>query len=308
MGKFQISSVILQFLFLVGQCRHMEITDGVYSFTMDGSIISMWVITGDGVVVVESFNSAFSTQMLQEIREVTQDPIKYLIQSHDHLDHSSGGQVFRDEGAQIIAHSEAVTSMRVNGWDDTAIPDLEWSGDSLDMEVGGVTIKLHYFGINHGNGMTVVNFVDYGMLYLADLVVPNRIMYIIVPDFNIGEWIRSIEEILALSWDTAVCSHNEMPDPLVPATYLDAVLQLQFIRDLQQACMDEMAKGTPFFEIANVVRLPDYSSWVLYDDFLAMNAWRILLDMGMGPYPWRDIGQARKLDGETRDVSNMVLH
>jgi len=49
----------------------------------------------------------------------------------------------------------------------------------------------------------------------------------------------------------------------------------------------EIEKGTNPFVVPNVVRLPKYESWAMYDEWLAMNAWRVFLDEHMGPYPWR---------------------
>lgn len=270
----------------------------------------MFVITEDGVVVVEPCNLAHSTLMLQEIRELTEQPIKYLIHTHDHWDHSSGGQVFRDAGAQILAHSEAVTSMKENGNSNMAIPDLEWSGETLDMVVGGLTFKLTYLGINHGNGMTVVQLIDYSLIYVADLVTAHRVLFIIVPDFNIPEWERSLEQIIAMYWEVGIFSHSGNPDLLTPGTKEDAILNLQLIRDIRQACLDLLAQGYSTMEIPGMIDLPQYSNWALYDGFLAMNAWRILLDEIMGPYPWRPVPGEEKTYNqiEIKDVSNTVLH
>lgn len=289
--------------------RTLEVYPSVYSFSPSGNVVSMFVVTGGGVVVVEPCSVAHSTQMLQEIREVTQAPIRYLIHSHDHWDHSSGGQVWRDAGAQILAHSEAVESMRANANPDTAVPDLQWLGDTLDMDVGGTKIKLHYLGINHGLGMTVVNLVDMGILYIADLVSPHRIMFTTVPDFNIREWERSIQEILDLEWDLAVCSHSGNSDPMIPATRSEAAALLQYIKDLRQAVRDLLAAGNGAFSIPSMISLPAYADWDQYDGFLEANAWRILWDEIMGPFAWRNIGQEEKLsEVKTRDVSNTVLH
>ena len=85
-----------------------KVADGVYTFGDPAAgYTSMFVVTKKGVIVVEPNNTAHSTAMLKAIKKVTKKPIKYLLHSHNHWDHSSGGQIFRDEGATIIAHAEA---------------------------------------------------------------------------------------------------------------------------------------------------------------------------------------------------------
>lgn len=80
-----------------------EVADNIYTFTTDGEYISMFVVTKAGVMVFETVNTSHATAMLAEIRKITDKPIKYAFHSHNHWDHSSGGQIFLDEGAATIA-------------------------------------------------------------------------------------------------------------------------------------------------------------------------------------------------------------
>ena len=93
-----------------GEGQTVKITDGVYGFDLGASNLpysAMFVVTGAGVIVIDPFNSVSARAMLQEIRKVSAEPIRYVFYSHDHWDHASGGQVFKNEGAEIIAHNEA---------------------------------------------------------------------------------------------------------------------------------------------------------------------------------------------------------
>ena len=90
----------------------VEVAEGVYAWGSPPSgYFSMFVVTSNGVMVVDPANLHHSQGLLQAIRQVTDEPIRYLFHSHNHWDHSFGGQVFRDEGATIIAHHKAVEWM-----------------------------------------------------------------------------------------------------------------------------------------------------------------------------------------------------
>ena len=171
---------------------------------------------------------------------------------------------------------------------DTSTADIVWDGARRDIRLGDVTIELHYLGLNHGLGMTVFVIPERRVAYIADLVTPNRVMFSIVPDFNIGEWERTLGEILALDFDIAVCSHNHLPaeEALKGCTKNHVAEERAFIQDLRNAIFAEFKKGTPPSDIPAVVKLPQYAHWTYYEEWLPLNAQRLLLDLWMGPYPW----------------------
>lgn len=63
--------------------------------------------------------------------------------------------MFKNAGAKTLAHIEAYEWMQANPGADMVVPDESWSGTRKDLSLGGTTVELHYFGMNHGLGMTV---------------------------------------------------------------------------------------------------------------------------------------------------------
>lgn len=268
--------------------RTREIGDGVYSFTIGEGNHSMFAVGKDSVAVFETFHSGHSQKFLEAVRSVTDKPIAYAFISHNHWDHASGGQVFSDAGAKTVMHQRAAQWLAANPGRDTAPPDLTWSGARKDFDMGDFTVRLHYLGLNHGLGMTIFTIPERHAAYIADLATPNRVMFAVVPDFNIGEWERSLGEILELDFDTAVCSHNELPsqEALNGCTRIHVEEERQYIRDLRKAILAEFEKGTGFMEIPKAVSLPQYAHWVGYEEWLEMNILRLMTDLWMGPFPW----------------------
>ncbi len=265
-----------------------EIAPGVYSFGGGNGYHSMFMVTDDGVAVFESVSNAHAEKLLAAIKEITDQPVKYAFHSHNHWDHAGGGKVFQDAGAETVMHSQAAAWLEANPGMETSPPDVTWDGNHRDFEIGGTTVELHYLGLNHGLGMTVFVIPEKKTAYIADLVSPNRVMFTIVPDFNIREWERTLGEILELDFDVAVCSHNGLPAEQVPdgCTKTHVEEEVQFIGDLRNAIFAEFQKGTPADQIPGTVELPQYADWEHYDDWLEMNTWRVMLDLWMGPYPW----------------------
>ena len=271
-----------------GNATTHEIAPGVYSFDSGSGYQSMFVVTGDGVAAFETVNSQHAGAMLEAIQSVTDQPVKYALHTHNHWDHSSGGKVLQNAGAQTVMHAQAAEWLAANPGRDTSTIDIVWDGARRDIPLGDITIQSHYLGLNHGLGMTVFVIPELRVAYIGDLVTPNRVMFSIVPDFNIGEWERTLGEIEALDFDIAVCSHNDLPAEEVKngCTMAHVTEEREYIRDLRNAIFAEFEKGTPPFAVPAAIELPQYAHWNHYDDWLELNAQRLLLDLWMGPYPW----------------------
>lgn len=262
-----------------------QASEGVYRFGPGDGYYSMFMVTDDGVIAVEPVNTQHARGLLKAIKSVTDKPVRYLLHSHNHWDHSLGGQVFRDQGAQIVAHVEAYEWMKANPHPELALPDVAWGGSRKDIQLGGKTIELHYLGMNHGLGMTVFLLPEEQVAYIADLVTPNRVLFAIAPDFNIKEWLRSLKEIEQMDFLTAIYSHSHAEQAF--GTKAEVTQTREFIEAMQAAIVAEFKKGTPFGSIPSQVKLPKYADWAMYKEWLPLNVWRVMLDMHMGSFPWR---------------------
>ena len=258
--------------------------EGVYKYDPGNGYISMFVVTDDGVIAIEPVSTEHSKGLLNAVQSVTDKPVLYLLHSHNHWDHSKGGQLFRDAGAKIVAHAEAYEWMKANPHPELALPDESWAGNRKDIILGGKTIELHYVGMSHGLGMTVFILPDEKLAYIADIVTPNRVGFAILPDFNIKEWVRALAEIEKMDFRKAIFSHSHAKAPL--GSKSDVTKTREFIEELQMAIVDEFKKGTPFGAIPSTVKLPKYKHWAMYEEWLPLNVWRVMLDMHMGPFPW----------------------
>lgn len=253
-----------------------QVAPGLYSFGA-GLAFNAFMITDEGVIVMDSFDKDFAQASLHAIRKVTDKPIKYLIYSHNHYDHISGGEVFKAEGATILCHEAAARWLKDHPSPDVAPPDKTWSGSRSELKLGSSQINLLYFGANHGEGMTVFQFPREKVIYTVDLVVPKRVGFAYMPDFFPKEWERTLAEMNKLDFDQVMFAHNAAVGPRSSVAE-----QLKFLQDLRAAIFAEFKKGTRFMQIPNVVKLPQYEKWDGYAEWLPMNTWRVLLEIAMG--------------------------
>ncbi len=253
-----------------------EVADGLYSFG-NGFVYSAFMVTDEGVIVMDSIDPNHAQLMMAAISQVTEQPVRYLVYSHNHYDHISGGQVFKDAGATVLSHENTAAWLTAHPSPNVVMPDETWTGDSHTLTLGGRSVVLHFYGANHGEGMTVFDFPAERTIFTVDLVVPQRVGFAYMPDFFPMEWERTLSEMLELEFDTVMFAHN------APSGERETVaLQLQFLQDLRAAVFAAFQSGTSFDQIPNVIELPQYADWVGYEEWLPMNAWRIILEISMG--------------------------
>lgn len=256
----------------------VEVADGIYSFG-NGEVFGAFMVTNDGVIVMDSINPDFAALMLAAIQEVTDQPIRYLIYSHNHWDHIGGGQIFKDAGATVLSHIDIQEWLINHPTPNPAvvIPDETWSGERHDVELGGRTVELHHFGPSHGEGMTVFRFPAEQIIFTVDLVVPKRVGFAYLPDFSPRGWIATLEAMEELEYEIVMFSHGTAFGPRSSVTE-----QREFLQDLRAELITRMQAGENPFAIVNTIELPKYQEWAGYDDWLTMNAWRVMLEMWMG--------------------------
>merc|ERR1711892_205456 len=103
-----ISKLIFVILPFLSDARILEVSDGIYSFAPDVpsffTYASLFAVTGEGVLAIDSMDTTHSAAFLEDIKKTTAEPIQYLVHTHNHWDHNGGDFLFREAGAQLVAH------------------------------------------------------------------------------------------------------------------------------------------------------------------------------------------------------------
>ncbi len=209
-----------------------KIADGVYSYvdeknpspaTSFGANAGI-VVGRDGVVVVDTLTSAKEAQrFLKDIRSVTDKPIKYVVNTHHHLDHSLGNSEFVKLGAAVIgqencrreAQKDADTIIkRALNYGFTAealegttvvLPTLTFA-DRMTIDLGDRTVEMIYPGPSHTNGSALVLVPDVKVLFAGDALFTN--FHPNIRDADVYGWIKSLDKIEALDVRKIVPGHG----------------------------------------------------------------------------------------------------
>ena len=242
----------------------VEGTDNVYIFRYLNAQ-SMFVVTKAGVIATDPIGLARPqavTTYIEEIRKVTDKPIKYLIYSHHHFDHIAGGKPFKDAGAKIIAHKRVKERLAVLKDPSTPLPD-ETMDKSKVINLGGTTLELTYLGLNHSDSTIVMRLPKEKILFAVDFLpvgsVPGRGMI----DFYPLEAENSIKQVLKMDWEKLIPGHPGAPGGRL-GTKSDVQDQLTFLQDASEAVKVAARAGQCWEPAEKELKLPKYEKWPGY--------------------------------------------
>jgi len=223
------------------------IGDGLYMVTGGGGNVTVRV-TSAGLIVVDSKNpgQAFYDALMGQIRTVSQAPVKVLIDTHHHADHTGNNGAFLAAGAQVIAQKNLPAQLDKftpppNNPDlkAPAKPNVTYD-KAYDVKLGGKTVKLLHFSPAHTGADTIVHFADLKVVAMGDelnAAAPN-IDY--AGGGQLGGFVNSLDQTLKLDWDKAVPGHGAEPW---------SKAQVKVYRDKLQVLLDRarasVKAGTP---------------------------------------------------------------
>ena len=165
---------------LFGKIKFWEIeqlSDQLYAFryTFYRNII---LIGNDGIIVTDPLTPEAAAILNDELKKISDKPIKYVAYSHSHWDHVSGGQVFKDQGASFVAHEQCLQNWLENQSKNVVKPDQVFANE-YRIDVGDSALEMYYFGPSHDNCRVVFLTQPDRYIFIADDANPPNGMNMI---------------------------------------------------------------------------------------------------------------------------------
>ena len=168
------------------------------------------LITNEGVILVDDKFEADHENILAEVKKLTPQPIRYVINTHHHGDHSGGNAKLQALNVHVVA-SEAARQHFADSRQPGA-PTITFD-DTAYLTLGGKRVELYRFGRAHTNGDVVAFFPAQRALAAGDMfTLGNDVPQLI--DYSGGgsakEWPRTIDAVLRLDFDAVVPGHGNV--------------------------------------------------------------------------------------------------
>jgi glyoxylase-like metal-dependent hydrolase (beta-lactamase superfamily II) len=238
-----------------------QIKGDLYRFRNAGHF-AVFLVTPAGIIATDPINADAARWLKAELTQRFAKPVKYLIYSHDHSDHISGGEIFADT-ALVVAHENA-KAVILGERRPTAVPDVTFS-DRLSIELGGKTVELVYLGKNHSDNSIVVRFPEEKVLFAVDFIPIKSLPFRDFPDAYIDEWIESIRKAEALDFDVLAPGHGAL------GKKEDVRASRVYLEELRAQVLQHLRDGKTVEEIKQLVKMEKYRSWGNYQQYLPLN-------------------------------------
>ena len=245
-----------------------------------GSIANIGFIVGRrSVLVTDSCGSlADGEWLLGEIRKRTDKPIRHVLITHVHPDHSFGAAAFAADQPAIIGHHALRAALEARGEfyrkrlaeilgpdraGSVVYPTVEVK-DGLEIDLGGRVLRLMAHGRAHTDCDLSMLDVETGLLFPADLLFVRRLPSL---DGSLRGWLNEAEKLKRLGVSRAVPGHGPVVVDFAPAM-VELTRYLSVLRDETRKAI---AAGVSIADAGRTVAQNERSRWALFDAYNERN-------------------------------------
>jgi glyoxylase-like metal-dependent hydrolase (beta-lactamase superfamily II) len=206
-----------------------KVKDDLYFIEGDGGNVAVY-ITNEGVILVDDKYDQDHDQIMDRVKSVTNQPIKYIFSTHYHADHS-GGNAKMLPFAQIISTANSRTNI-IEKKQSNAPPGVMPATLTFTQEtsvwLGGKEVRAHYFGRGHTNGDAIIYFPADKVIHTGDMMAGTNPLI----DYNGGgsivEWTKTLEAAMAAwDFDTVIPGHGAVTTKAGLKKYSDDIVKLR---------------------------------------------------------------------------------
>lgn len=212
------------------QLKTNKVKTDLYEIEGDGGNVAA-LVTSEGIILVDDKFDQDHDAILAQIKTFSNQPVKYVINTHYHQDHSGGNAKFLPT-AEVISTQNARTNILEHKQSNVTGPAVAPARivftDETAVFLGGKEVRAKYFGRGHTNGDAVVYFPQLKVVHTGDLMAGTSPLI----DYNGGgsliEWTKTLDGVMnKLDFDTVIPGHGPVTNKAGLKKYRDDVEKLQ---------------------------------------------------------------------------------
>jgi cyclase len=251
-----------------------QVTPDLYFLYDQTSSNSAFLVTDDGVLVVDTRqHPRDGKDLLNRIRAITDKPIKWVVDTHFHGDHTYGNSVFKNVGATVVAHEDTARIMQqVNDKEfarrqsffksrnydphevQLTLPEVTFNKE-MNIRLGGRDVRLAYFGPGQNPGDTFV-FFPHARAVFTPGAFARRSMPNMAFTPSVDSWIVLLNQVAAMDLQTVMPPHGDI------ATTADVKELAEFIRFEYALVNKAVDDGMPVETAITALDFSRYNTWL----------------------------------------------
>ncbi len=242
------------------------LTDNIGIFTEKGGTIAFH-FSKDGITVIDAQFPDTAPHLIAELKKRKAEPIRLLINTHHHLDHTSGNIAFKGVTDRVFAHENSLVNQKKvaierKNEDQQYYPNNTF-GKEWNENIGKEKVGLYYYGAAHTNGDAVIHFKHANIAHVGDLVFNRRHPYVDrSAGANMQSWIDVLDSTLK-KFDNKtifICGHSGENYDVKGSKEMLVAFQ-QYLRNVLKFVGDEIKSGKSKEEILKATVIPGSPEW-----------------------------------------------
>jgi len=205
-----------------------KVKDDLYNIEGDGGNVAVYV-TGEGVILVDDKFDQDHEGIVAKVKSVTDQPVKYVLSTHHHADHSGGNAKFLPT-AEIISTANARANI-VEHKQSNAPPGVEPARvvftEECSVFLGGKEVRSRHFGRGHTNGDAIVYFPALRTIHTGDMMAGVTPLIDYSGGGSVIEWTKTLDAAMKLDFDTVIPGHGAVTTKAGLLTYRNNIEKLR---------------------------------------------------------------------------------
>ena len=205
-----------------------KVKDDLYMIEGDGGNVAVYV-TSEGVILVDDKFDQDHDGIVAHVKSITNLPVKYVLSTHYHADHSGGNAKFLST-AEIISTANARTNI-VNHVQSNAPPGVAPARVTFTEEtavfLGGKEVRARYFGRGHTNGDAIVYFPALRTIHTGDMMAGTTPLIDYTGGGSVVEWTKTLDAAMKLDSDTVIPGHGAVTNKAGLLAYRNNIEKLR---------------------------------------------------------------------------------
>ena len=203
---FFISAVTCAQGFDTVQIKTIKITDKIYMLEGAGGNIGV-IIGNDGTVIIDDQFDQLTEKIKQALKALSDKPLRFVINTHFHADHTGGNEKFGGEGSIIVAQENSrrrmttdqlMNQQTVKAAPYNALPKITFK-ESMNMHLNGETVEIVHAENAHTDGDAIIYFKESNVVHAGDVFVRYGLPFIDQPHGgSINGMINAMDQLLTL--------------------------------------------------------------------------------------------------------------
>jgi glyoxylase-like metal-dependent hydrolase (beta-lactamase superfamily II) len=205
-----------------------KVKEDLYNIEGDGGNVAVYV-TGEGVILVDDKFEQDHENIVAKVKSVTDQPVKYVLSTHHHADHSGGNARFLPT-AEIISTANARTNI-VEHKQSNAPPGVAPARvvftEECSVFLGGKEARARHYGRGHTNGDAIIYFPALRTIHTGDLMAGTTPLIDYTGGGSVVEWIKTLDAAMKVDFDTVIPGHGPVTNKAGLMTYRNNIEKLR---------------------------------------------------------------------------------